>query len=67
MKKNMGTIDRVVRILLAVVVAILYLAGVISGVLAAVLGIIAAMFVVTGAVGFCPAYVPFHISTLEKK
>jgi len=67
MQKNMGTIDRVIRILLAVVLAILILTGAASGVLAIVLGVIAVIFVVTSLIGFCPAYLPFKISTIGKK
>ena len=67
MKKNMGTIDRVIRVAMAIIIAILYLTGVISGVWAIVLGVIAVAFVVTSAIGFCPAYLPFHISTICKK
>lgn len=66
MKKNMGTVDRVVRTLLAVIVAILYFTGQISGVAAIILGIIAVIFLITSAVGFCPLYVPFKFSTLKK-
>lgn len=66
MTKNMGMIDRVVRIVLAVVVAILYFTGTISGVWAIILGILAAIFLITGFVGFCPLYAPFSFSTLKK-
>ncbi|MBN1474602.1 MAG: DUF2892 domain-containing protein [Syntrophaceae bacterium] len=66
MKKNMGTVDRVIRVLLAVVVLILYLTGNITGLAAAILGIIAVIFVVTSIIGFCPLYVPFKISTIKK-
>lgn len=66
MKKNMGTVDRVIRVLLAVVVLILYLTGNITGLAAAILGIIALVFVVTSIIGFCPLYVPFKISTIKK-
>ena len=66
MTKNMGLVDRVIRILAAVLVAVLYLTHVISGPLAIVLGVIAAVFVVTGFVGVCPAYLPFRLSTLKK-
>ena len=66
MKKNMGTVDRTIRILLAVVVLILYLTGNITGLAAAILGIIAAVFVLTSIIGFCPLYVPFKISTIKK-
>jgi amino acid transporter len=63
MKKNMGTIDRVLRILAAAVIGALYVMGTIGGVAAIVLGIVAAMFVVTGFIGYCPGYVPLGIST----
>jgi len=62
----MGLVDRVIRILAAVLVSVLYLTHVISGPLAIVLGVIAAVFVVTGFVGVCPAYLPFRLSTLKK-
>ncbi|PKN71006.1 MAG: DUF2892 domain-containing protein [Deltaproteobacteria bacterium HGW-Deltaproteobacteria-12] len=67
MKKNMGTIDRVIRVLLAVVVGILYLNGSISGTAAIILGILAVIFILTSAIGFCPLYLPFNISTSGKK
>lgn len=66
MTKNMGLVDRVVRILVAVLVLVLYLAHVISGPLAIVLGVIAAVFVLTSFVGVCPLYLPFKLSTLKK-
>jgi len=67
MKKNMGTIDRVVRTLLAIVVLVLYLTGKISGSVAIILGIFAVIFVLTSAISFCPLYVPFKISTKRKQ
>ena len=66
MTKNMGVVDRVIRILAAVLVLVLYLTHVISGPLAIVLGVIAAVFVITGFVGVCPAYLPFKLSTLKR-
>jgi Na+(H+)/acetate symporter ActP len=63
MTKNMGTADRIVRTLLAVAVAALYFTGQISGVAAIVLGILAVVFLVTSALGFCPLYAPLHFST----
>jgi len=66
MKKNMGTIDRVIRIVLAIVVAILYMNGSITGTAAIILGILAIVFIITSLVGFCPLYVPFKISTMKK-
>ncbi len=63
MKKNMGTIDRVFRILVAAVVAFLYFSHHINGLVATILGVVAAIFVVTGFIGTCPLYSLFGIST----
>jgi hypothetical protein len=66
MKKNMGTIDRFIRVLLAVAVAVLYMTGTITGVWAIILGILAVIFLVTSIIGFCPLYLPLKISTIGK-
>lgn len=65
MKKNMGSIDRVVRVALAVVIAILYWGDVISGTFTIVLGFVALVFLATSFIGFCPLYVPLKISTTK--
>jgi uncharacterized membrane protein len=67
MKKNMGTIDKVIRILVAVVVVILYFTHVISGTLAIVLLALSAIFIVTSFLSFCPLYLPFGLSTRKKE
>ena len=67
MKKNMGTIDKVIRILIALVVIGLYFAHVISGTVAIVLLILSAIFILTSLIGFCPLYFPFKLSTRTKK
>ena len=66
MKKNMGTIDRTIRFMLAVVVLVLYLLKMISGTAAIILGVFAVIFVITSFISFCPLYVPFKISTRKK-
>jgi hypothetical protein len=66
MKKNMGGFDRLLRIVLAIVVAVLFFLKQITGTAAIVLGIIAVIFFVTALVGFCPLYVPLGISTHKK-
>lgn len=63
MRQNMGTADRVIRTLVALGIAALYLTGTISGTWAVILGIFAVVFVVTSAAGTCPAYLPFGFST----
>jgi hypothetical protein len=65
MKKNMGLIDRVLRTILAVVVAVLYFGGQLTGTAALILGIFAAIFLVTSSIGFCPVYKLLGISTLK--
>jgi hypothetical protein len=65
-KKNMGSIDKIVRVLLAIVFAILIVLGIVQGVLAWVLGILGVIFLVTSLVNRCPLYYPFGISTLKK-
>ena len=63
MKKNMGSLDRIIRISIVVLIAILYFTNVISGTLAIILGIVALVFLLTSLVGVCPLYMPFKIST----
>ena len=63
MTKNMGTVDRAIRTLVAIGVGVLYLTGQISGTLAIVLGIFAIVFLLTSFIGSCPLYIPLGIST----
>jgi len=67
MPKNMGLIDKLVRLGAAIVVAILFFTGQISGVAAVILGILAVVFIATSLVGTCPLYLPFKIDTRGKK
>lgn len=66
MKKNMSTLDRIIRIALVVLVAVLYFTNVISGTWAIILGIVALVLVLTSIVGVCPLYMPFGISTRKE-
>ena len=63
MKKNMGTIDRGIRVVIAITVGVLYFTGQISGTVAIILGVLAVVFVLTSLVGTCPIYLPFGLST----
>ncbi|MCX6266317.1 MAG: DUF2892 domain-containing protein [Bacteroidetes bacterium] len=67
MKKNMGLIDKVIRILIAVVVIALYVTNMISGVLAIILLIFAGVFILTSLIGFCPLYLPLGLNTGKKE
>ncbi|QQS30052.1 MAG: DUF2892 domain-containing protein [Sphingobacteriales bacterium] len=66
MKKNMGNLDRIIRITVAAVIAILYFMNIISGTVAIVLGVLALIFALTSTISFCPLYLPFGISTRPK-
>lgn len=67
MKKNMGTIDRVTRIIVAALVAYLYFTGTITGTLGLGLLIIAAVFVLTSLLSFCPLYALVGLNTCPTK
>ncbi|MBS1490233.1 MAG: DUF2892 domain-containing protein [Bacteroidetes bacterium] len=67
MKKNMGSADRAIRILAAVVIVMLYFANVISGTVAIILLALATVFVLTSFISFCPLYLPFGLNTSKKK
>lgn len=63
MKKNVGSVDRVIRALFAVVVAFLYFTDQITGTLAIVLGALAVILLATSVVSFCPIYAALKLST----
>lgn len=66
MKKNMGNLDRIIRIILAVVFAALYFTGITSGTVGMVLLILGGVFLVTSFINFCPLYKIFGINTCPK-
>ena len=67
MKTNMGSLDRAIRIVIALVIGGLYFTNVIGGTTAIVLLVLAVVFIATSFLGFCPLYHPFGISTIRKK
>ncbi len=67
MKKNMGTADRVIRIIIAAVIFTLYFTNVITGTAAIVLLVLSGIFILTSFISFCPLYLPFGISTTGQK
>ncbi|NTU80054.1 MAG: DUF2892 domain-containing protein [Chloroflexales bacterium] len=66
MQANMGTIDRVARAVVAVLIVGLIASGLVSGVLAFILGVLAAVFGITSVISFCPLYLPFGITTCQR-
>lgn len=67
MKTNMGSADRIVRIILAVVMGVLYFQGIVSGTLGIVLVVAAVIFALTSLISFCPIYTIFGLSTKSKE
>ena len=67
MKKNIGLADRAIRIVAAIIIALLYYFGAISGTVAIFLLIIAGIFIITSFIGLCPLYMLFGISTRAKE
>jgi Protein of unknown function (DUF2892) len=66
MKANMGSTDKIIRIVLAIVFGLLYATGVVEGLLGIILLVLGAVFILTSAISFCPLYAPFGISTCKK-
>lgn len=68
MKKNMGNTDKAIRLILAVIILILVFAtNLISGTLSYILTGLAAIFILTSLISFCPLYKPFGIDTSKQK
>lgn len=63
----MGTIDRIIRTLIAVIVGILYFTGIIPGTLGIILLVLAGVFLLTSLISFCPLYAPFGFNTCSLK
>ena len=66
MKENMGKIDRILRIMLAVVIAVLFFTHLISGTLGIILLVLAGILFFTSLIGSCPLYIPFGIKTKKE-
>lgn len=67
MKKNMGTIDKLIRVFIAAVIGVIYFMGLINGITAIILLVLAGVFLLTSLISTCPLYLPFGISTIKKE
>lgn len=67
MTKNMGSPDRIIRLVLAAIIFALYLTNVLSGTVAILLIALPVIFILTSFVGTCPLYLAFGLSTIRKK
>ena len=63
MTTNLGSSDRIIRTITALLIGALYFGGILSGTTAIVLGTLAVILFFTGSIGFCPMYMPFRFST----
>ncbi|HNY01448.1 MAG TPA: DUF2892 domain-containing protein [Bacteroidales bacterium] len=67
MKKNMGTLDIVIRLIVAALIVVLFLLDVISGTVGIILLVVAAIFALTSLLRICPLYLPCGINTGKKE
>ena len=67
MKKNMGTLDKGIRFVIAIAIALLYYFDIITGTLAYILIAVAIIFLLTSFINFCPLYTLFGINTCKVK
>lgn len=67
MKKNMGNLDRILRVIVAIVIGFLYFNGTIEGMVGNTLLLLAGVFLMTSAISFCPLYLPFGVNTSSKE
>jgi len=67
MKKNMGKLDRGLRVIVALVLGFLVFTGKLEGMMYNISLALGAIFLLTSAVSFCPLYLPLGINTCEKK
>jgi len=67
MKKNIGSVDKFIRIIIAITIAILFFTNVISGTLGIILLIFAGMFLITSLIGFCGLYTILGVNTCKIK
>ncbi|QYA24666.1 DUF2892 domain-containing protein [Gramella sp. MT6] len=67
MKKNMGKTDKIIRLLIAVALLIIYANGMVEGTLGIIFLVLAGILVLTSMMSFCPLYSPFDIHTNKGK
>jgi hypothetical protein len=67
MKKNIGSIDQIIRYALAAIIIVLFLLNVVTGLLGYILLAVAAIFIVTALLNFCPIWWIFGLKTNAAK
>ncbi|MDR3652037.1 MAG: DUF2892 domain-containing protein [Paludibacter sp.] len=66
MKKNMGSTDKIIRLVIAVVLIVLYYKEVLVGTLGIIALVVALVFTLTSLISFCPLYTLFGMNTGKK-
>jgi Inner membrane protein YgaP-like, transmembrane domain len=66
MKKNIGSADRIVRLIVAALIAVLYFTNTITGLLGIVLLILGGIFLLTSLISFCPLYALVGVNTCSE-
>lgn len=67
MKKNMSSADKIIRLIVAAIIAVLYFTNTINGTIGIVLLVLAIVFVLTSLISFCPLYTIFGMSTAKEE
>jgi hypothetical protein len=67
MKPNMSTADRIIRVIIAAIFAVLYFTGTVTGVLGIILLVLGGVFVITSVISWCPIYALFKIGTRKSQ
>ena len=67
MKKNMGSYDKLIRLVVAIVLIILYYKGAFGSTLGIVVLVVAFVLTLTSLMSFCPLYTLFGLNTCKKK
>lgn len=67
MKRNLSGLDRIVRVLIFIIAAVLYLTNIITGTLGVIILLIGAALAITSFINWCPIYAAFGVSTCHKK
>ena len=65
MKRNMSNIDRLIRAIVAALIAYLYLGGFVTGTFGIILVVLGVILLITSVIGFCPLYALFKTSTFK--
>jgi hypothetical protein len=67
MKKNMGSADKIIRVIIAIIFSVLYFTQTVTGTLGMILLVVGGVFLLTSIISFCPLYLPFGINTCKKQ